>query len=281
MHVISQAEQIRAQVQQWHQQQNNVAIVPTMGHLHAGHLSLIELAQKKAAHVIATIFVNPLQFNQAEDLANYPRSLNADLKKLEKLNVDAVFTPQESDLYPEGLEQAPRIHIPQLGDEFCGQFRPDHFAGVCTVVAKLFNLISPDIAIFGSKDYQQFLIIKRMAQTLNFAIEVIAGDTQREADGLALSSRNSLLSTKERSLAPKLYQELCKIPNEYAADQIDKMEEASRQHLNHSGFQCEYFAIRDAGNLQKINRNTTNIVVLAAAWLGSTRLIDNVLFPNR
>ena len=281
MHVISQAEQIRAQVQQWHQQQNNVAIVPTMGHLHAGHLSLIKLAQKKAAHVIVTIFVNPLQFNQTEDLANYPRSLSADLKKLEELNVDAVFTPQESELYPEGLEQAPRIHMPQLDEEFCGQFRPGHFAGVCTVVAKLFNLISPDIAVFGSKDYQQFLIIKRMAQTLNFSIEVIAGDTQREADGLALSSRNSLLGTKQRSLAPKLYQELCKIPGEYTVNQISRLEESSIEHLNQSGFHCEYFAIRDAGNLQKIDNNTKNIVVLAAAWLGSTRLIDNILFPNR
>ena len=280
MQVISDLGQIRAQTQQWRQQQEAIAVVPTMGHLHSGHLSLIKLAQANARHVVATIFVNPLQFDQAEDLDRYPRSLDADLDQLEKLNVDAVFTPEESELYPQGLALAPRIHIPQLDEEFCGQFRPGHFAGVCTVVAKLFNLVNPDIAVFGSKDYQQLLIIKRMVQMLNFNLEIIAGETQREIDGLALSSRNSFLDTEMRARAPMLYQTLCKIRDKYSAEQISKLEAEAIKQLEQAKFRCEYLAIRDADNLQKIGENTNNIVVLAAAWLGSTRLIDNILFPR-
>lgn len=280
MQVISDPGQIRAHTQQWRQQQEAIAIVPTMGHLHAGHLSLIELAQANAAHVVVTIFVNPLQFDQAEDLARYPRSLDSDLDQLKKLNVDAVFTPTESDLYPQGLALAPRIHIPQLDKEFCNQFRPGHFAGVCTIVAKLFNLVNPDIAVFGSKDYQQLLIIKRMAQMLDFNVEIIAAETQRETNGLALSSRNSHLSSEQRTQAPMLYQTLREIQKNFAVDQISKLEARAIKQLEKAEFRCEYLAIRDAGDLQIIGENTKNIVVLAAAWLGSTRLIDNILFPR-
>lgn len=280
MQVISDPELIRAQTRQWRGQNQAIALVPTMGHLHAGHLSLVKLAQSRADRVVVTIFVNPLQFDQVEDLARYPRSLQSDLEQLHGLKVDAVFTPQASDLYPEGLEQAPRIHIPQLDQEFCGRYRPGHFAGVCTVVAKLFNLLSPDIAVFGRKDYQQLLIIKRMVATLNFDITIIAGDTQRESDGLAMSSRNSNLDSEKRALAPQLYQILKEIPAKYSDNQIDALETAYAQKLVQAGFTCEYLAIRDAEQLQTIDQNTTNIVVLVAVWLGATRLIDNILFPR-
>ena len=280
MQVISDPEQIRAQTQQWHQQEESVAVVPTMGHLHAGHVSLIEIAKTRAKHIVVTIFVNPLQFDQADDLARYPRSLDADIDKLQNLNIDAVFTPQTSDLYPEGLDAAPRIHIPQLEQQFCGRFRPGHFAGVCTVVAKLFNLITPDVAVFGNKDYQQLLIIKQMVQALNFKVAILAGDTQREPDGLALSSRNTHLNTEQRALAPMLYQVLSEIPANFQFEQVSMLEESSMQRLEKAGFRCDYLAIRDADNLQAIGQNTTNIVVIVAAWLGSTRLIDNILFPR-
>ncbi len=280
MQVISNPEQMRAQTQQWHRQEDSVAVVPTMGQLHAGHLSLIEIAKTRAKRVVATIFVNPLQFDQAEDLARYPRDLDADLNKLQNLNIDAVFTPQTSDLYPEGLDAAPRIHIPLLEKEFCGRSRPGHFAGVCTVVAKLFNLIAPDIAVFGNKDYQQLLIIRQMVQSLNFKVTILSGDTQREPDGLALSSRNAHLNAEQRALAPQLYQILSEIPSKFQLEQIPALEKSSIQKLEQAGFRCDYFAMRDAAHLQAISLNTTNIVVLAAAWLGSTRLIDNLLFPR-
>lgn len=280
MNVISDIEQIRAQVKQWRGKQNTIALVPTMGHLHAGHLSLITLAQSRTQRVIVTIFINPLQFNDAEDLAHYPRSLTADLKQLQKLNVDVVFTPQETDIYPYGIEQCPRIHIPKLSEEFCGRYRPGHFAGVCTIVAKLFNIVTPDIAVFGKKDYQQLLLIKRMAQELNYTVEIIAGDTIREPDGLALSSRNIHLSQKHRAVAPKLYQTLQEISQDFAFDRLDQLEASSQQALSQFGFKCEYLAIRDAKDLSPIKKNTKMFVVLTAAWLGSTRLIDNLLFPQ-
>lgn len=280
MQVISDPEQMYAQSQQWHQQGDSIAVVPTMGHLHAGHLSLIEIAKTKAKRIVVTIFVNPLQFDQAEDLARYPRSLDTDIDKLQTFNVDVVFTPQASDLYPEGLEAAPRIHIPQLEREFCGRFRPGHFAGVCTVIAKLFNLITPDFAVFGNKDYQQLLIIKQLVRMLNFKVAILAGDTQREPDGLALSSRNAHLNSEMRAMAPQLFQILSEIPTNFHVEQISALEESAKQKLEQAGFRCEYFAIRDANHLQAVQQNTTNIVVLAAVWLGSTRLIDNILFPR-
>ena len=280
MNVISDIEQVRAQIKQWQKKQNTIALVPTMGHLHAGHLSLITLAQSQAQCVVVSIFVNPLQFNETDDFDHYPRSLTADLEQLQKLNVDIVFTPQESEIYPHGVEQSPNIHIPKLSEEFCGYYRPGHFEGVCTIVAKLFNIVTPDIAIFGKKDYQQLLLIERLTQELNFTVKILAGDTVRETDGLALSSRNVHLSKNHRAVAPRLYQTLQEISQNFTIDQVEQLEKSSLNTLNQIGFRCEYLAIRDASNLSQINNNTKNIVVLAAAWLGSTRLIDNLLFTQ-
>ena len=278
MNVISELELMRAQIKRWRTGSDKIALVPTMGHLHAGHAELIKIAQSKAQHVVVTIFINPLQFNQSEDFVHYPRTLSADLEQLKRMNVDIVFTPQDTEMYPNGIEAAPRIQVPQLSEEFCGQYRPGHFTGVCTIIAKLFNIITPDYAIFGSKDYQQLLIIKCMAQDLNFEVEIVAADTVRESDGLALSSRNSNLNPQERALAPRLYQTLQNIRQQFLPEHTDQLEQSFSTELNKLGFRSEYLAIRDARNLHKIDQNTINIVVLAAAWLGSTRLIDNIQF---
>ena len=280
MNVISEITQLRTQVRLWREQQNSVALVPTMGHLHAGHLSLIEIAQSKVQRVVVTIFVNPLQFNQSEDFTQYPRTLATDLEKLQKMDVAVVFTPSDQELYPNGTDYVPRILIPQLSEEFCGKYRPGHFAGVCTIVSKLFNIVTPDYALFGSKDYQQLLIIKRLVQELNFNVEIIAAGTIREDDGLAMSSRNSLLNPQQRALAPKLYQTLQDIRQQFSFERINSLQQSALTELDELGFASEYLAIRDASNLRPVDQNTENIVVLVAAWLGSTRLIDNVLFPR-
>lgn len=281
MHVVTESAQLRSIVKQWRLKQNKIALVPTMGHLHAGHMSLVEIAQANAQKTIATIFVNPLQFNQAKDLAKYPRTLDVDLQRLAAVKVDLVFTPSTEELYPQGDHLAPRIEIPKLGDEFCGLYRPGHFAGVCTVVAKLFNLCSPHIAVFGEKDYQQLLIIQQLVRDLNFDIKIYAGATIREADGLALSSRNALLSNQERSCAAQLYAVLLTIKNNYSTDKIAELENNAKATLIEAGLRPEYLAIRDAENLLNITQVTENIIILGSAWLGDTRLIDNLRFSRK
>lgn len=278
MKTIDTSVQMRTQVQIWKSSQKQIALVPTMGNLHAGHLSLVEQAKSLADYVIVSIFVNALQFNQKKDFENYPRTLSQDLQKLEELQVDAAFTPNQQDLYPNGLELAPQIQIPKLADEFCGKYRPGHFEGVCTVVAKLFNATLPDIAVFGKKDFQQLLIIKRLTEELNFDIEIIPGETVREDDGLAMSSRNSRLSPEERTLAPTIFAALSEVANSFRPECIQKIESETKFNLDKQGLRVEYLNIRDADNLQEISQNTKNYVVLTAAWLGDTRLIDNIVF---
>lgn len=279
MKIFSACEAIRDHINQYKSAHESVALVPTMGHLHDGHTSLIELAKTKATRVIVSIFINPIQFNQTSDYERYPRTLNDDLEKLRQLNTDAVFTPDLDELYPQGTAHTPKIIIPQLGESLEGQYRPGHFDGVCTVVCKLFNIIAPDVAVFGAKDYQQLLIIRRMAQDLNFNINIICGTTQREADGLAMSSRNSHLSGAQRTLAPKLFSALQQAKDQFSSNDIKTLEEKGAAELEQHGFRVEYFSILDAENLQPITQGTDNAVVLVAAWLGDTRLIDNLLFP--
>ena len=250
-----------------------------MGHLHEGHVSLIELARQKATRTVVSIYINPLQFNIEDDFKHYPRSLENDLKILNDLKVDAVFNPEDKELYPKGHQLAPLIKIPELGKEFCGQYRPGHFDGVCTVVAKLFNIVSPHVAVFGKKDYQQLLIIQRMVADLNFDLEIIAGETRRDNDGLALSSRNTHLSTQERAIAPALNNSLKRVKDNFTPTNISQQEVTAINQLESTGLKVEYLGIRDAQNLQPINNSTKNVVVLAAVWLGKTRLIDNILFP--
>ena len=279
MKIFSSCQGIRDHIDQYKKTQPSIALVPTMGHLHAGHISLIELAKTQAAHVIVSIFVNPLQFNEVKDYEHYPRTLDDDLEKLRPLNIDAVFTPSLDELYPHSLTHTPQIVIPELTESLEGTFRPGHFDGVCTIVCKLFNITTPTIAVFGNKDYQQLLIIQRMVQDLNFNIEIVAGDTKREADGLAMSSRNSHLNAKSRALAPYIFKILKQSQDQFSSNNVKQLEENAASALKQHGFRVEYFAFRDAQNLQAISQTTENIVVLVAAWLENTRLIDNILFP--
>ncbi len=282
MNIIEQTRPLRAQIRQWRRNQKSIALVPTMGHLHDGHLALVEHAKTQADHVIVSIFVNPLQFDNADDLKRYPSSIASDLQQLSSLGVGAIFKPTVDLLYPLGLELAPKIHIPLLGDEFCGAHRPGHFDGVATVVSKLFNLIEPDIAVFGRKDYQQLLIIQRLSSELNFNIQIQALDTVRTEDGLALSSRNAHLSTEERRLACMLYATLKGIAEQAEqqrlTDNLPTLLDQSITRLNQASLKVEYLDLRDAADLQAIRSETTQAIVLAAVQLGKVRLIDNILF---
>ena len=282
MNIIEQTRPLRAQIRQWRRNQKSIALVPTMGHLHDGHLALVEHAKTQADHVIVSIFVNPLQFDNADDLKRYPSSIASDLQQLSSLGVGAIFKPTVDLLYPLGLELAPKIHIPLLGDEFCGAHRPGHFDGVATVVSKLFNLIEPDIAVFGRKDYQQLLIIQRLSSELNFNIQIQALDTVRTEDGLALSSRNAHLSTEERRLACMLYATLKGIAQQAQqqrlTDNLPTLLDQSITRLNQASLKVEYLDLRDATDLQAIRSETTQAIVLAAVQLGKVRLIDNILF---
>mgnify|MGYP000306360161 FL=1 len=282
MNIIEQTRPLRAQIRQWRRNQKSIALVPTMGHLHDGHLALVEHAKTQADHVIVSIFVNPLQFDNADDLKRYPSSIASDLQQLSSLGVGAIFKPTVDLLYPLGLELAPKIHIPLLGDEFCGAHRPGHFDGVATVVSKLFNLIEPDIAVFGRKDYQQLLIIQRLSSELNFNIQIQALDTVRTEDGLALSSRNAHLSTEERRLACMLYATLKGIAQQAEqqrlTDNLPTLLDQSITRLNQASLKVEYLDLRDAADLQAIRSETTQAIVLAAVQLGKVRLIDNILF---
>lgn len=279
MKVYSESNSIREHINTWKAKGEKIVLVPTMGHLHQGHASLIESAKSLGQRVLVSIFVNPLQFNQQSDFTDYPRTMQSDIEQLRSLNVDAVFTPSAESLYPQGIHLAPKIFIPELTEEFDGHYRPGHFEGVCTVVCKLFNILTPNIAVFGNKDYQQLLVIQRMTHELNFNIDIIASDTVRESDGLALSSRNTHLNSQQRAIAKNLYASLNQIKSQFSFDNILILEDSARTQLEKVGMKVEYFSIRDAINLQPIDNTTKNAVVLAAAWLGDTRLIDNTLFP--
>ena len=282
MNIIEQLRPLRAQINQWRRNQQSIALVPTMGHLHDGHLALVKHAKAKADHVIVSIFVNPLQFDNADDLKRYPSSLASDLQKLSALGVEAIFRPTVDELYPLGMALTPKIHIPALGDEFCGAHRPGHFTGVATIVSKLFNLIEPNIAVFGRKDYQQLLIIQRLVSELNFNVEIQALDTVRAEDGLALSSRNVHLSTEERHLASQLYATLKHIAVEAKQPQrLDNLATILAQaatHLGQSSLEVEYLDLRDASDLQAVRAGTNHAIALAAVRIGKVRLIDNILF---
>lgn len=256
-----------------------IALVATMGNLHEGHKSLVKLAKTRATCVVVSIFVNPIQFNEKSDYACYPRSLDSDIKLLQEMDVDAVFTPDPREMYPHGETGALRITVPLLTDNYEGHFRPGHFEGVCTIVCKLFNIISPDAAVFGLKDYQQYLVIQQMVRDLDFNIEILCAETIRSADGLALSSRNSHLTPDQRQRACQIYHTLKQTKAEFSHDQISTLEATARSTLVQQGFEVDYFSICDSETLLSPTINTKEIVVLAAARLGNTRLIDNILFP--
>lgn len=276
-------EQLRTQIRQWRADDERIAFVPTMGNLHEGHLSLVEIAQQKASRVVVSIYVNPLQFSPDEDFSSYPRTLDDDLSKLEALGVDLVFTPDDAMIYPEGEQRSTFVEVPVLSHIVEGEFRPGFFRGVATVVLKLFNMVQPDIAVFGEKDFQQLLVIRQMVKDLNLPVEVIGGQTRREADGLAKSSRNNYLSSAERVTSRILSESLlaCRHQIEQGAD-IALAENTCIRNLENHGFIVDYVTLRETSRLEKVSGKKLSVggelVLLAAAKLGKTRLIDNIIF---
>ena len=253
------------------------AFVPTMGNLHAGHVSLVELARQHGSPVVASIFVNPLQFGAGEDFERYPRTLDDDCGKLAAAGCDLVFAPDVAEMYP--VPQGFVVQPPAaLANDLCGTFRPGHFSGVATVVLKLFNLVQPRVAVFGRKDYQQLMVIREMVRQLNLPLGIVAGATLREADGLAMSSRNGYLSAAERMQAPQLQHELAAIVAAVRAGERDyaMLAATAVRHLKMAGWRVDYIEVRDADTLAPPVPGSPRLVVLGAAWLGRTRLIDNL-----
>jgi pantoate--beta-alanine ligase len=277
--VVHNKQELAEQIAEWRLHDEHVALVPTMGNLHAGHLALVDLAREHAERVVVSIFVNPTQFGEGEDFDEYPRTLERDKRRLKKTSADLIFAPDVETMYPFGLEKATRVSVPGLTEHFCGASRPGHFDGVTTVVARLFSLVLPDVAIFGQKDYQQQLIIRHMTEDLNLPINIITGETVRADDGLALSSRNSYLSEEERAVAPVLYETLRATGQELQNGRRNfaELEAAAFEKLNDAGFEVEYYSIRRALNLEVPNRDCDDLVVLVAARLGAARLIDNIV----
>ncbi|WP_374496771.1 pantoate--beta-alanine ligase [Vogesella indigofera] len=273
MQIIRSIAELRA----WRKTAGRVAFVPTMGNLHEGHLALVAAARQHAEQVVVSIFVNRLQFGQGEDFDAYPRTFEADGDKLRAAGVAVLFFPDERELYPR-IKQDFNVEPPHIQNELCGAFRPGHFRGVATVVAKLFNIVQPDVACFGKKDFQQLHVIRAMVEDLNMPIEIVPVDTGRADDGLALSSRNGYLSSDERAEAPRLYRQLSAIraalqagDSNYAA-----LEKAACDELNGHGWRVDYVEIRQADTLEIAHVGEARLVVLAAARLGRTRLIDNI-----
>ncbi|MDH3266634.1 MAG: pantoate--beta-alanine ligase [Gammaproteobacteria bacterium] len=279
MLVIHSKQELAEQISEWRQNDEHVALVATMGSLHAGHLKLVELAREHAERVVVSIFVNPTQFGDGEDFDEYPRTLELDKRRLKTTAADLIFAPDVATVYPFGIEEATTVSVPGLTENFCGASRPGHFDGVTTVVARLFSLVQPDVAVFGQKDYQQQLVIRRMAEDMSFPVMIITCETIREDDGLALSSRNSYLTEEQRAVAPLLYGALTSVGEELQNGRrnFDELEKLANQKLVDAGFDVEYFAIRRAQNLEMPDRDCDELVVLAAARLGEARLIDNVV----
>lgn len=280
MRVIKTIRELRA----WRKGRKDVAFVPTMGNLHDGHMALIKAAKARADAVVVSIFVNRLQFGQGEDFDAYPRTLKADSEKLEAAGVSVLFAPDDEELYPRGGQEC-HVEPSTLQNELCGIYRPGHFRGVATVVLKLFNIVQPDIACFGKKDYQQLTIIRQMVEDLNLNVMIVPVDIGRADDGLALSSRNSYLSAEERQRAPQLFRAISGVVKalEKGTTQYADLEKAATKRLTDLGWKVDYLEIRRSEDLQQARPGDNNLIVLAAAYMGKTRLIDNleVTLPSR
>lgn len=277
--------EVRRTLSGWRARGQRIAFVPTLGNLHAGHLCLFEQASSVAGRVVASIFVNPLQFGENEDFLGYPRTLGEDNQKLKKSGVDLLFAPVVTEIYPQGSGSTTYVEVPAFSDILCGAFRPGHFRGVATVVNKLFNIVQPDVALFGEKDYQQLQVIRRMVADLRMPIEIVDVATVREADGLAMSSRNAYLGTNERRRAPNLYQALCAAREriQEGGRNFTAIEADGLETLRQGGFRPDYFSVRRAEDLAPAGADDADLdlVILAAAWLGTARLIDNVRLELR
>lgn len=281
MLIIETIPLLRREIRRWRQEGKRVALVPTMGNLHEGHLTLVEEAKARADIVVVSVFVNPMQFDRPDDLARYPRTLQEDCEKLTRLGVDLVFAPSEKEIYPKGLEQQTYVDVPSLSTMLEGASRPGHFRGVSTIVSKLFNLIQPDIACFGEKDFQQLALIRKMVADLSFDIDIVGVPIVRGQDGLALSSRNGYLTPDERRLAPRLYNIMSHLATqlENGERNIDELLEQTAGRLRETGLQPDELFVRDADTLLDVNVDTQTAVILVSAWLGKARLIDNMRVP--
>ncbi|MBS4308764.1 pantoate--beta-alanine ligase [Escherichia coli] len=276
MLIIETLPLLRQQIRRLRMEGKRVALVPTMGNLHDGHMKLVDEAKARADVVVVSIFVNPMQFDRPEDLARYPRTLQEDCEKLNKRKVDLVFAPSVKEIYPNGTETHTYVDVPGLSTMLEGASRPGHFRGVSTIVSKLFNLVQPDIACFGEKDFQQLALIRKMVADMGFDIEIIGVPIMRAKDGLALSSRNGYLTAEQRKIAPGLYKVLSSIADKLQAGErdLDEIIAIAGQELNEKGFRADDIQIRDADTLQEVSENSKRAVILVAAWLGDARLID-------
>lgn len=292
MNKVQRVSSLRAAVSAARKDKQTIAFVPTMGNLHAGHLELVKVAKRRADMVVVSIYVNPTQFGAHEDLANYPSTPEEDARALAELGVDVLFLPSQETMYPgssddpSAIDKQTRVYVPDMGDIYCGQDRPEHFYGVTTIVSRLFNMVQPDIAVFGNKDYQQIAIIRRMVNDLAYPIQVEGVDTVRSDEGLALSSRNGYLKAKELEVAPSLYQTLLNIADELkqrtasgkkiTKKVIKEIEKNASERLKVKGFKPQYITVCRQHDLAPATKDDTQLVILAAAVLGKTRLIDNV-----
>jgi pantoate--beta-alanine ligase len=280
MQTVTDAAALRATVRGWRGAGQTIAFVPTMGNLHAGHHSLLKLARARADRVIASVFVNPTQFGPGEDFERYPRTLAQDQVGLAEAGCDVLFAPEVSTMYPFGPEASVSIHLPGITETLEGAHRPGHFDGVATVVTKLFNLVQPDIAVFGQKDFQQLKVVERMVRDLGLPVKIMAGPTLRDDDGLAMSSRNQYLSAAERTRAPQIHATLVQMRDLFRQGHARQaLEQAARARLERAGFVPDYVAIRRADDLaEPADDERSGLVALVAARLGTTRLIDNLPF---
>ena len=277
MLIIETIPLLRQQIRRWRQEGKRIALVPTMGNLHDGHMKLVDDAKSRADVVVTTIFVNPMQFDRPDDLTRYPRTLQEDCEKLNRRKVDLVFAPAPADIYPQGLDSQTYVEVPGLSTMLEGASRPGHFRGVSTIVSKLFNMVQPDIACFGEKDFQQVAVIRKMVADMGYDIEIIGVPTVRAKDGLALSSRNGYLTAEQRKIAPGLHKVMQSLADKLRAGERDteEMLAIAATELNEKGFRSDDLQIRDADTLLELNVESKRAVVLMAAWLGQARLIDN------
>ncbi|TRO12603.1 pantoate--beta-alanine ligase [Ectopseudomonas mendocina] len=279
MNTVKTLRELRTAVAQARAEGKQIGFVPTMGNLHAGHVSLVQIAAQRADFVVASIFVNPLQFGAGEDLDKYPRTLAADQEKLLAAGCHLLFHPDIAEIYPHGMGDQARVSVPGVSEGLCGASRPGHFEGVATVVTKLFNMVQPDLAVFGEKDYQQLAVIRALVQDLNMPIQIIGAPTQRAEDGLALSSRNGYLSAEQRNAAPALYRGLQAIAEELLRGARDyaRLIDGAQEQQRAAGFVPDYLEIRNAVTLRPAQVDDRHLVILTAAQLGGTRLIDNLV----
>ena len=278
MYQATSVTELRQYVQHWKDHGQSIAFIPTMGNLHDGHISLIEKGQSLADRTICSIFVNPMQFGPNEDWDHYPRTLESDIDKLKAVGCDLAYMPTASELYPDGLDKISQVQVTDLTDHYEGKHRPGHFTGVATVVLKLFNIVKPDVSVFGKKDYQQYRVIRKMVEDLNLDVQIIGQETTREASGLATSSRNQYLDDRQKERAAMIYRLLQQTAQQIEEGERDyaSLQQRAIKKLDAGGFQTDYFVVCNAETLLPASADDRDLVILVTAAMGPTRLLDNI-----